>query len=44
MFTDHVDISQAFAQGELLVTDTMAMYRYLPHLDMRKILSTNEIV
>ena len=41
MFTDHVDISQAFVQGELLPGDGHNDKVYiLPHLSVRKILST----
>jgi len=43
MFTDHVDISQAFVQGELNYcpeTVTMARFIFLHRQDMTKILST----
>jgi len=42
MITDHVDISQAFVQGELLLSDGHNGNVYIsapPHLAMRKILS-----
>jgi len=44
MFTDHVDISQAFVQGELLPRDkhncNVSCVTYPPHMAMRKLLST----
>ena len=39
-FTDHVDISQAFVQGELLPGDGHNPFIFLHHQDMIKILST----
>jgi hypothetical protein len=44
MHCDHVDISQAFVQGDLLpVTDIMAKFTFLPHPVSMKtlIMSTN---
>ena len=41
MFTDHVDISQAFVQGELLPRDSHnSKFIFLHRQDMTKILST----